>query len=111
MFRWRAHALEGVSRVTGPVRWCFSDKQALSLSVPAVMIPANVTVREREASTGRCEPALLGLVPPPCCGWRRSLTCASHTAKVMDHAAAAKRPAHAYIDVVFPAPTKLARIW
>jgi hypothetical protein len=76
---------------------------------PAVMIPANVTVRARVTSSF----AVPALVCPTsvCMVARRGLTCASHTTKVMDHAAAAKRPAHAYIDVVFPAPTKLARIW
>ena len=29
----------------------------------------------------------------------------------MDHTAAAKRPGNVLIDVTFPAPTKVARIW
>ena len=37
--------------------------------------------------------------------------CAFENSQIMDHTAAAKRPGNVLIDVTFPAPTKVARIW
>ncbi len=37
--------------------------------------------------------------------------CAFENLQIMDHTAAAKRPGNVLIDVTFPAPTKVARIW